>query len=397
MSETANNPLNDFLNAAEEENDLFADFPFPTPKKNAGAEPAQKEVPPADQAEFEEITPEEPAAPRTVQQQKQASLFEAALAQTPAAQQSVPTKQEENDPFTAALKKAEAKSEERLTESLAKKAAVFSYGKAKDAIEDRDCTFEDLRLKYETDFPELSESKKVSWSVAYGKITKTIVNPGSDKVYDIKEEIEKSKTFIDGLKTAKTDAEKQPECLVKPRVTAQSKGEILRMPSYKECCLTSADAQTSTKPIIILPARNGRVYEMRKTPVGTFTAPADFLPELPEVHSGFQMTLPKIPMHILMFIINFFAKLSERFELEALVHILYDMRCCRKNIPKESVRRAKMEMSTYIQFGQMRSNIWFILHLLENRLSVPGEKAQRSFLHAFTALYVWPQVSLSTL
>ena len=102
MSETANNPLNDFLNAAEEENDLFADFPFPTPKKNAGAEPAQKEVPPADQAEFEEITPEEPAAPRTVQQQKQASLFEAALAQTPAAQQSVPTKQEENDPFTAA-------------------------------------------------------------------------------------------------------------------------------------------------------------------------------------------------------------------------------------------------------------------------------------------------------
>ena len=74
-----------------------------------------------------------------------------------------------------------------------------------------------------------------------------------------------------------------------------------------------------------------------------------------------------------------------------------NMRCCRKNIPKESVRRAKMEMSTYIQFGQMRSNIWFILHLLENRLSVPGEKAQRSFLHAFTALYVWPQVSLSTL
>lgn len=29
-------------------------------------------------------------------------------------------------------------------------------------------------------------------------------------------------------------------------------------------------------------------------------------------------------MHILMFIINFFEKLSDRFELEALVHILYD-------------------------------------------------------------------------
>lgn len=324
MSETANNPLNDFLNATEEENDLFADFPFPTPEETAGAEPAREEAPSAGQAEPEESRSEKPEVPKTVQQpQQQASLFETALAQTPAAPQPSPEKAEE-DPFVAALKKARGKSNERLTESFAEKAAVFSYGKAKDPIDDRDCTFEDLRLKYETDFPELSESKKVSWSVAYGKVTKTIVNPGFDKVYDIKAEIEKSKAFLDGVKKAKTDAEKQPECLVKPRVTAQSKGEMLRMPSYKECCLTSADAQASTKPIIILPARDGKVYEMRKTPVGTFTAPADFLPELPEVHSGFQMALPKIPMHVLMFVINFFAKLSERFELEALVHILYD-------------------------------------------------------------------------
>lgn len=307
MSETVNNPLNDFLNGTEPENELFADIPF------AGNEG------------FEEITPDAPEPPQTVQkpQQKQASLFESALAQTPAAPQAASTKQEEEDPFSAALKRAKAQSDERLTENLAEKAAVFSYGKAKDPIDDRDGTFEDLRLKYETDFPELSESKKVSWSVSYGKVTKTIVNPGSDKVYDIKAEIEKSKVFLDGIKKAKTDADKQPECLVKPRVTAQSKGEQ-RLPSYKECCLTLADAQASTKPIVILPARNGKIYEMRKTPVGTFTAPADYLPEFPEVHSGFQMALPKIPMHILMFIINFFEKLSDRYELEALVHILYD-------------------------------------------------------------------------
>ena len=340
MSESTNNPLNDFLNGAEEENDLFADFPFPVSEETADERPAEEKNPTqeaagtesaqegnsvADNPEFEEIKPEEPESSQVVQRpdQKQASLFETALAQTPAAPQQAPQTQEE-DPFTAALKKAKAKSDERLTASIAEKAAIFSYGKAKDPIDDRECTFEDLRLKYETDFPELSESKKVSWSVAYGKVTKTISNPGSDKVYDVKAEIEKSKAFLDGVKKAKTDAEKQPECLVKPRVTAQSKGETVRMPSYKECCLTAADAQASDKPIIILPARDGKIYEMRKTPIGTFTAPADFLPELPEAHGGFEMALPKIPMHILMFIINFFQKLSDRFELEALVHILYD-------------------------------------------------------------------------
>ena len=29
-------------------------------------------------------------------------------------------------------------------------------------------------------------------------------------------------------------------------------------------------------------------------------------------------------MHILMFVLNFFKRLSERYEVEALVHILYD-------------------------------------------------------------------------
>lgn len=306
MSELSNNPLNDFLNASETENDLFAAIPFAPEEKEA-------ETSEPDEIPAEEKQEEQPQAPR------QESLFAAALSQTPAAQP-----QEETDPFTAALKKAKAQSDERLTGSFAEKEAVFTYGKAKDPITEHDCTFEELRQKYETDFPELSESKKVSWTVSYGKVTKSIGNPGSDKVYDVKTEIEKSKAFLDAIKKAKTDAEKQPECLVKPRVTAQSKGETFRMPSYKEYCVSAEEAQSSSKPIVILPSRSGRMYEMRKTSVGTFTAPAEFLPEFPEVESGFQMGLPKIPMHILMFIINFFEKLSDRFELEALVHILYD-------------------------------------------------------------------------
>ena len=63
---------------------------------------------------------------------------------------------------------------------------------------------------------------------------------------------------------------------------------------------------------------------MRKTPVGTFTAQAGNLPEFPDVFPGFQMTVPKIPMHLLLFIWDFFAGISERYALEALVHILYD-------------------------------------------------------------------------
>lgn len=306
MSES-NNPLNDFLNAAETENNLFADIPFA---------PEEKEAEPSEPAEVpsDEKQEEQPQAP------KQESLFAAAISQTPSAVQP----QEETDPFAAALKKAKAQSDERLTNSFAEKEAVFTYGKAKDPITEHDCTFEELRQKYETDFPELSESKKVSWTVSYGKVTKSIVNPGSDKVYEIKAEIEKSKEFLNGIKKAKTEAEKQPECMVKPRVTAQSKGKTFRMPSYKEYCVSAQEAESSAKSIVILPSRNGRMYEMRKTPVGTFTAPAEFLPEFSEVESGFQMDLPKIPVHILMFIINFFEKLSKRFELEALVHILYD-------------------------------------------------------------------------
>lgn len=47
-------------------------------------------------------------------------------------------------------------------------------------------------------------------------------------------------------------------------------------------------------------------------------------PELPLVEAGFQPALPKIPMHILMFVLNFFKRLSDWYEVEALVYILYD-------------------------------------------------------------------------
>ena len=355
----SNNPLNDFLNMQEDMPSMFGGFTFPAVSETV---PTATEQPPAPVQEM----PAQPAAPAAP---AQGSLFQAAMAQTPAGQQPVtqpvlvtqpapqPVQQPNSapantpqianapDPLSAALAKAKQQGDARLVEACAARDAVFHYGKAKEAITDKDCTFEDLREKYEADFPELSESKKVEWSVTYGKETKTIVNPGSDKIYDIKAEMEKSKKFLDGIKKGKSETEKNPECIVKPRIKAQSKGEVIQLSSYKEFCSTLEEARGSNKVIVLLPSSDGRVYQMRKTAVGTFTAPTNTLPEFPDMKPGFQMDLPRIPMHLLMFIWDFFAKLSERYELEALVHILYDTHAKEYTVrvPKQKLTHVSVE------------------------------------------------------
>ena len=150
MSESTNNPLNDFLNQAEEESEdsLFAPIPFPSQPEPAGAAVPVPPPVPAPQAPAAEM-PEIPAIP-PVQTPTQAQT----PATTPAQQKPTPDKTEPpaavqpDDPFAEALKKAQAKSEERLADSFAGKDAVFVYGKAKDPISDRACTFEDLRVRY---------------------------------------------------------------------------------------------------------------------------------------------------------------------------------------------------------------------------------------------------------
>ena len=226
------------------------------------------------------------------------------------------------DPFEAAFKNAEQQSEKRMLDALAAKPAVFSYAKVKEEIEDRDATFEDLRQKYEADFPELSDSKTISWTVNYGKTTKSVSNPGSDKVYDIKAEIENSKAFKDALKKAKTDADKNPECTVKAFKKAQSKGEALS--GFKEFCLTKADALKTEKPIVLLPSKDGRVYEQRTNEIGRFTAPTENIRELESITPSFEPALPKIPAHIFSKIMGFFKSISDELHYEVLVHILYD-------------------------------------------------------------------------
>lgn len=338
MSENTNNPLNDFLNGdTGSDNNFFEGFPFDTDNEIVTQLQQTADI----STQQEEPKENEPVKQSLTDQQS--TLFTPTVVQMPVASGSEPTSKAapntSADPFAEALARAKANSEERLAESFAEGDAIFAYGKAKDPITDRDCTFEDLRQKYENDFPELSDSKRVTWSVVYGKVTKSISNPGSDKVYDIKSEIEKSKTFLDGIKKAKNDADKKPPCLVKPIVRAQNKGEQ-QTPAYKDYCSTIEDAEKSDKPIVVIPSRNGRIFQIRKTPVGIFTAPAGFLPEFPVMDNEFKMSLPKIPMHILMFILNFFKELSDQSKLEALVHILYDTKR-----QKYTIRVPKQELT----------------------------------------------------
>lgn len=226
------------------------------------------------------------------------------------------------DKFDMVMQNLEVQGEKRMLDALAAKPAIFAYAKVKENIEDRDSTFEDLRQRYEADFPELSDSKTISWTVNYGKTTKSVSNPGSDKVYDIKTEIENSKAFKEALKKAKTDAEKNPECIVKLFKKAQTKGEALS--GIKELCLTKAEAAQTNKPIVLLPSKDGRVYEQRRNEIGCFTAPAENVREFEDIRAEFKMALPKIPAHIFSKVMGFFKSISDELHYEVLVHILYD-------------------------------------------------------------------------
>ena len=250
------------------------------------------------------------------------------------------------DPFEAALKNAEEQGEKRMLEALAAKPAIFSYAKVKENIEDRESTFEDLRQKYEADFPELSDSKTISWTVNYGKTTKSVSNPGSDKVYDIKTEIENSKAFKEALKKAKTDADKNPECIVKLFKKAQTKGEALS--GIKELCLTKAEAAQTNKPIVLLPSKDGRVYEQRRNEIGCFTAPAENVREFEDIQAEFKMALPKIPAHIFSKVMGFFKSISDELHYEVLVHILYDTeeKVYIIKVPKQRISEASVNSET---------------------------------------------------
>ena len=306
------------------------------PQTPQAAPPTEQQVIPQAQQVVPQVQPaaqQQPVAqPQPVMQQ--------------AAPDPAPVQETMLDKFDMVMQNLEVQGEKRMLEALAAKPAIFSYAKVKENIEDRDSTFEDLRQKYEADFPELSDPKTISWTVNYGKTTKSVSNPGSDKVYDIKAEIENSKAFKEALKKAKTDADKNPECIVKLFKKAQTKGEALS--GIKELCLTKAEAAQTNKPIVLLPSKDGRVYEQRRNEIGCFTAPAENVREFEDIQAEFKMALPKIPAHIFSKVMGFFKSISDELHYEVLVHILYDTeeKVYIIKVPKQRISEASVNSET---------------------------------------------------
>lgn len=331
----------------------------PVPAAPPTAQPAapQEAIPtPAPAVQTSQIPQASPAAEQQVVPQAQPIVQQQPMVQPqpvvqqpvmqPAAPDPAPVQETMLDPFDAAMQNLEVQGEKRMLDVLAAKPAIFSYAKVKENIEDRDSTFEDLRQRYEADFPELSDPKTISWTVNYGKTSKSVSNPGSDKVYDIKAEIENSKAFKEALKKAKTDAEKNPECIVKLFKKAQTKGEALS--GIKELCLTKAEAAQTNKPIVLLPSKDGRVYEQRRNEIGCFTAPSENVREFEDIRAEFKMALPKIPAHIFSKVMGFFKSISDELHYEVLVHILYDTEEKEYiiKVPKQRISEASVNSET---------------------------------------------------
>ncbi len=349
MSEQNQNPLGFPENLGEAGIDVSAIFGTDAPvDSDPFAEPQQpstpvQQVPPATQEpsttpSVETVPPvaEKPPAP-TEQPDPEPTQKEpekpAAEARPSGAAPAV------DDPLGTAFAQKQAEADKAAAQSLFEKPPVFTYGSAKDPITDPAMTFEELRIAKSADFPELGEGKRVSWSVEYGKVTKTITDPKGKTIQTVKEEIERSKEFLDSLKKAK---DKNPDCLVKPRVTAQSKG----IAAYKGLFPSLEAARASDKLICLIPSADGKVFELRKTEMGDFVAPKDNVVDFEAVRAGFTPALPLIPQSLLQQIISFFrCYMDENHEFEALAHILWDKEQeeYTVHIPIQTVSKARVD------------------------------------------------------
>jgi hypothetical protein len=137
--------------------------------------------------------------------------------------------------------------------------------------------------------------------------------------------------------------------VVKPRVTAQSKGDALALPGYKGFFTDIGDAYASGKPISIVPGNDGHLYEMRRSELGTFTTRTTNCKELGEIRAGFIPALPLIPRETTLSVIGFFRSLiTANWGCEALVNIMWD-RILREfvvYVPNQTVTRTSVTADT---------------------------------------------------
>ena len=333
-----------------------AEQPVPDPTVAVAEESVQRTEAPAPIPELES----QPALDAPPAQPVQAAQGETpAAAKEPEAPKAATAEPAEN-PLAAAFSQ---KTVENAQKGLFEKPPVFCHKSAKEPITDPSMTFEELRIRKSEDFSDLEEGKNVSWSVEYCGIVKQIKDPKGTTIISMKESIERSREFLDALKKAK---DKNPDCLVKPKVTMNKKGTAA---PYKGYFPSVAEARASDKVICLFPGDDGKIYEMHKTEQGEFIAPKNKIVDFGAVRAGFTPALPLIPMSLMGQIVAFFRSFMQgNDENEAMAIIYWDKEEEHffAYIPKQTVSKEQIDAdltdcpyddeSRYIRYADIHSH-----------------------------------------
>jgi hypothetical protein len=191
--------------------------------------------------------------------------------------------------------------------------------------------------------------------------------------------------------------------VVKPRVTAQSKGDALALPGYKGFFTDIGDAYASGKPISIVPGNDGHLYEIRRSELGTFTTRTANCKELGEIRAGFIPALPLIPRETILSVIGFFRSLiTANWGCEALVNIMWDrtLRAFAVYVPKQTVTHTSVAADTtdmpdparYLHYADIHSHNTMPAKF--SKIDDADEKATRVYA-VFGRLYAFmPDISV---
>lgn len=180
-------------------------------------------------------------------------------------------------------------------------------------------TLEELRKRLEREFPELS-AERVTWHWV------PPAENGSGR--------QAERQAAEGAEQPEGGGAPEPLVLV-PVVTAGKKGSGDALSrALKGFFWSAAGAMADDHPVQVLAARDGRLYEIRKTPVGVFSRALDFVPELDDWGEGFSFALPRIPAALLEEVLFAFRAALPR---EAVVQVLWDCeaRAYRIGLPEQ--------------------------------------------------------------
>ena len=381
MSDTNNNGTIDLGSAPPGDFDPFADADeLADDDTDDTAAEADAEVAEEAEPEAQPAAEADAPAPEPKKQKKAAAPTDADAS-------------EPGDPMTGAIDAADAKETEKTMQSIYEKPPVFEYAGAMENIEDPSQTFDELRIAKAADFPELEDGKRVSWNVEYGKVTKAVADAKGTSIAKMKSDIETSKEFIDALKKSK---DKKPDCKIKPRVTAQSKGTA----PYKGVYANIDEAIGSGKLITMFPAADGNVYEMRNTDMGRFITRAANNDLLREAEAGFVPALPPVPLKHLLDILAFFKMMAQDGSKEALANIYWDKEneTFIVDIPQQSVSMFTVKgepnptyaNDRYIHYIDIHSH--HIMTAFFSATDDADEKATRVYAVAGDVLSYFPEI-----